>query len=62
MFLDSLLDAIRGEHGWRGPVIDGECGVSGVRVAGGLVRDDTLSMSEWGRPSPCPFAEARGGP
>jgi sucrose phosphorylase len=29
---------------------------------GRLVCDDTLSMSEWGRPSPCPFAEARGGP
>lgn len=59
---EQVLDAIHGEHRRAGWVIDGEHGFSAGLGCGWQVRDDTLSMSERGRPSLCPFAEAQGGP
>jgi len=47
-----VLDAIHPEHRWASCVIDGEHGFSTGLGCGWLVCDDTLSMSEWGRPSP----------
>jgi hypothetical protein len=57
-----LLDAIQGEHRRAGRVVDGGHAVFPGFGLRGLACDDTLIMSERGRPSPLPFAEARGGP
>ena len=47
-----VLDAIHGERGSGGRVVDGERGVSRDSGCGWLVLDDTLSVSDSGRPSP----------
>ncbi len=57
-----VLDVIHREYRSAGRAIDGEHAVFPGFGLRWLVCDDTLSMSEWGWPSPGPFAEARGGP
>jgi hypothetical protein len=49
---DRLLDVIQDEHGRAGRVVGGEHGVFAGSGCGGLVCDDSVSMSERGRPSP----------
>ena len=58
----TLLAAVQGERRWRGCVFAGERDFRGGSGCGGVARDDTVSVSDKGRPSPLPFAEVRGGP
>jgi hypothetical protein len=57
-----LLAAIQGERRWGGLVFGGERGFRGGSGCGGVACDDTVSVSDKGRPSPVPFGEVRGGP
>jgi hypothetical protein len=58
----TLLAAVQGERRWRGGVFAGERGFRGGSGCGLVGCDDTVSVSDMGRPSPLPFREARGGP
>ena len=57
-----LLAAVQGERHRAGCVVAGERGFRGGSGCGGVACDDTVSVSDKGRPSPLPFPEARGGP
>ena len=57
-----LLAAVQGERHRGGCVVDGERAFRGGSGCGRVACDDTVSMSDMGRPSPLPFREARGGP
>jgi hypothetical protein len=57
-----LLAAVQGERHRAGRVVAGERGFRGGSGCGGVACDDTVSVSDKGRPSPLPFPEARGGP
>jgi hypothetical protein len=60
--LEGVLAAVQGERRWRGGVFAGERGFRGGSGCGLVGCDDTVSVSDMGRPSPLPFREARGGP
>jgi hypothetical protein len=60
--LGGVLGAIQGERHRAGCVFAGERDFRGRSGCGGMACDDTVSMSDKGRPSPLPFREARGGP
>ena len=57
-----VLAAIQGERRWGGCVVAVECGFGGGSGCGRVACDDTVSVSDKGRPSPLPFREVRGGP
>ena len=57
-----LLAAVQGERHRAGCVVAGERGFGDGSGCGRVVCDDTVSVSDKGRPSPLPFPEARGGP
>ncbi|HEY4852130.1 MAG TPA: hypothetical protein VII22_15180, partial [Streptosporangiaceae bacterium] len=57
---DRLLAAIQGERRWRGCVFAGERGFRGGSGCGGVACDDTVSVSDKGRPSPLPFCRSPG--
>lgn len=57
-----VLAAVQGERHRAGCVVAGERGFGDGSGCGRVVCDDTVSMSDKGRPSPLPFPEARGGP
>jgi hypothetical protein len=57
-----LLAAVQGERQRAGCVFPDERGFRGGSGCGGVACDDTVSVSDKGRPSPLPFAEVRGGP
>ena len=57
-----VLSAIQGERDGAGCVFAGERDFRGGSGCGGVACDDTVSVSDKGRPSPLPFREARGGP
>ena len=57
-----VLAAIQGERHLGGRVVAGECVFRGGSGCGRAACDDTVSVSDMGRPSPLPFREARGGP
>ena len=57
-----LLAVVQGERQRAGCVFAGERGFRGGSGCGGVACDDTVSVSEMGRPSPLPFREVRGGP
>ena len=59
---DQLLAAVQGERHRAGCVVAGERGFGDGSGCGRVVCDDTVSVSDKGRPSPLPFPEARGGP
>ena len=62
-FLDyDLLGAIQGDRHRAGCVFAGERGFRGGSGCGLVACDDTVSVSDKGRPSPLPFREDRGGP
>jgi len=57
-----VLAAVQGERHRAGCVVAGERGFGDGSGCGRVVCDDTVSVSDKGRPSPLPFPEARGGP
>jgi transposase len=57
-----VLAAVQGERHRAGCVVAGERGFGDGPGCGRVVCDDTVSVSDKGRPSPLPFPEARGGP
>ena len=57
---DPVLAAIQGERRWRGCVFAGERGFRGGSGCGGVACDDTVSVSDKGRPSPLPFCRSPG--
>ena len=59
---DPLLAAVQGERQRAGCVVAGERGFRDGSGCGRVACDDTVSVSDKGRPSPLPFPEARGGP
>jgi hypothetical protein len=52
---DLVLAAIQGERRWRGCVFAGERGFRGGSGCGGVACDDSVSVSDKGRPSPLSF-------
>jgi transposase InsO family protein len=58
----ALLAAVQGERHRAGCVVAGERGFGDGSGCGRVVCDDTVRVSDKGRPSPLPFPEARGGP
>ena len=57
-----VLAAVQGERHRAGCGVAGERGFGDGSGCGRVVCDDTVSVSDKGRPSPLPFPEARGGP
>jgi hypothetical protein len=57
-----VLGAIQGERHRAGCVFASERGFRGGSGCGLVACDDTVSVSDKGRPSPLPFREDRGGP
>ena len=58
--LHQLLGAVQGELQRAGCVFAGERGFRGGSGCGGVACDDTVSVSDMGRPSSLSFAEVRG--